>query len=263
MKSESEEFCKSSFEQYLKETTPASTIFWKEVDQKDEPPEYYLCLNGTKYAVEVTILIQKVDVEARKHLPVAIVRDLFAKFVANEIELVARNGNFLQGSYLVYFSKPIVNFARVKGIIKSEVLSYISATQAVSKAPAKIVYERARQKCVIEKLHSEENQVVMGGPVISRWKSDALVEVGQLLNDRLEEKEYKLRNINHPKILLLHNKYYFDVLGTYKPCISTLPSLQSFHAVFSVESPNVVQLLYSQRPDWPVSPRHDDAWRNP
>jgi hypothetical protein len=65
--------------------------------------------------------------------------------VAGEIEALARNGKFLQGCYLVSFSKPITNFAKVKGIIQSELLSYISATQAVSKALAKIVYGRDRE----------------------------------------------------------------------------------------------------------------------
>lgn len=243
MKSESEEFCKSNFDHYLKAMTPASGIVWREVEQRNEPPDYYLSLNGTAYAVEVSILMQKVDVKARKYLPVGIVRDLLTKFVAGEIEALARNGKFLRGCYLVSFSKPITNFAKVKGIIQSELLSYISATQAVSKAVTKIVYGRAREKCVIEKLHNEQNKVLIGGPFISRWRSEALAEVGQLLNDRLEEKQYRLRNINYPKILLLHNKYYFIDLRAYNACISALSSLQSFHSVFIVESGKVVQLL--------------------
>jgi hypothetical protein len=130
---------------FKRSTGIPSGIVWKEVEQRNEPPDYYLSLNGTTYAVEVSILIQKVDVKARKYLPVGIVRDLFTKFVAGEIEALARNGKFLQGCYLVSFSKPITNFAKVKGIIQSELLSYISATQAVSKALAKIVYGRDRE----------------------------------------------------------------------------------------------------------------------
>jgi hypothetical protein len=112
---------------------------------------------------------------------------------------------------------------------------------------------------VIEKLHNEQNKVLIGGPFISRWRSDALAEVWQLLNDRLEEKQYRLRNINYPKILLLHNKYYFIDLRAYNACEKKLSSLQSFNSVFIVESSKSVQLLYSQQPDWPPSPRYDDA----
>lgn len=112
---------------------------------------------------------------------------------------------------------------------------------------------------MIEKLHNEQNKVLIGGPFISRWRSDALAEVWQLLNDRLEEKQYRLRNINYPKILLLHNKYYFIDLRAYNACEKKLSSLQSFNSVFIVESSKSVQLLYSQQPDWPPSPRYDDA----
>lgn len=254
MKSESEEFCKDSFDNYLKKLTPASTILWKDVEQKDEPPEFYLSVNGTKYAVEVTRLMQKVDVRAKKHLPGGIVRDFLRKFVDDEVEAVARNHSFLQGSYLVLFSKPITNFAKVQGIIQSALLSYISATQAASKAPRRIVYECNRQKCVIEKVHKEENKVIMGGPFISRWKGEALGDVKQLLENRLDEKQHGLRNITYPKILLLHNNYYFADLEAYKARILIVPSLQSFHTVFIVESNNEGQVLYSQQPTWAPSP---------
>jgi hypothetical protein len=250
MKSESEEFCKDSFNEYLRKITPASSLIWKEVELKAEPPEFYLSVNGTIYAVEVTILMQKVNVGAKKHLPVGIIRDLLERFVADEVEVVARNSSYLQGAYLVVFSKPITNFADVKGMIQSGLLSYISATQAVTKAPPKVVYKHNRQECLIEKVHNEEDKVVMGGPVLSRWEGEALAEAKQLLAHRLDEKQHRLRNISDPKILLLHNKYYFADLNAYKACISEIPSLHSFHTVFIVESKNDGQILYSQDSNW-------------
>jgi hypothetical protein len=253
MKSESEEFCKDSFDKYLKKIIPASTIFWQDVEQKDEPPEFYLTVNSLKYAVEVTILMQKVDVGAKNLLPVGIVRDFLRKFVVDEVEAVARSNSFLQGSYLVRFTKPITDFANNKGSIQSELLSYISATQSVSKSPPKLVYKRNRQECLIEKLHNEENRVIMGGPVIGNRESEALVEVKQLLENRLDEKQYKLSKIAYPKILLLHDKYYFLDLDAYKASISTVSSLQSFHTVFIVSRDNEGQVLHSQNTTWAQS----------
>lgn len=254
MKSESEEFCKDSFDRYLRKVIPASTISWKPVEQKYEPPEFYLSVNDTMYAVEVTILMQKVDAGAKKHLPVSIVRDLLRKFVVDEVEAVAIKNSYLQGFYLVSFFKPITDFANVKGIIQHELLSYIANNQAASKAHPKVVYEHNRQKCVIEKVHSEENKFVMGGPIISRWKNEALSEVKQLLDNRLDEKQHRLRNIAYPKILLLHNKYHFAEFDAYKACVSTASSLDSFHTIFIVESNNEGRILYSQDPTCVPSP---------
>ena len=90
----------------------------------------------------------------------------------------------------------------------------------------------------------------MGGPYISRREYEALVEVKQLLGNRLDEKQYRLRNIAYPKILLLHDKYYFADLEAYKECISTAPSLQSFHTVFIVGSIIEGEVLYSQDLTW-------------
>ena len=137
MKSESEEFCKNSFDMYLRKISPALSLGWTEVEQKAEPPEYYLSMNGVIYAVEVTILIQKVDVRAKNHLPVGVIRDLLKRFVDDEVEGVARRSGYLQGAYLVAFSKPVTNFANVKSVIQSELLSFIAATQLAIKAPAR------------------------------------------------------------------------------------------------------------------------------
>jgi hypothetical protein len=114
MKSESEEFCKHSFDNYLRKIIPSSNLTWDEVKKEDEPPDFYLSVNGTIYAVEVTILMQKVNVGTKNPLPASHIRDLLERFVTDEVEVVARNSGYLQGAYLVEFSKPITNFADVK-----------------------------------------------------------------------------------------------------------------------------------------------------
>jgi len=220
MKSESEEFCKSCFDKYLNELLPDSNFVWKEVEQIHEPPEFYLTVDDVKYAVEVTRLFLKTDVGTKSALPVGIVTDLIRRFVIDDVETIAKNNHFLQGAYLVIFSKPITNFTQVKDLIQDALLSYISATQDVSKTPPRVVYEHGRQKCSIEKIHAEDDKVVMGGPIISRWEDEALIECQQLLDNRLSDKEKRLRKICFPKILLLHNKYHFAELQTKKKCIS-------------------------------------------
>lgn len=250
MKSKSEEFCKVSFDTYLRKIMPISNLLWTDVKQKDEPPDYYLSVDDIKYAVEVTILMQKVNVEAKNHLPIGIIRNLLSKFVKEEVEMVARNGGYLQGAYLVVFSKPITNFAEVKGAIQTELLSYIADTIASSKASPRVIYKNSRQECLIEKVNSEDNKVVMGGPVIFKWEGESLAEAKQLLNERLDEKKHRLRNISLSKILLLHDKYPFTYRGTYKACISEVPSSHSFHTVFVAGSDNEGEILYSQEPAW-------------
>ncbi|MCJ7721454.1 hypothetical protein MUO98_03475 [Candidatus Bathyarchaeota archaeon] len=250
MKSESEEFCKAGFDTYLRKIIPTSNLLWKEVEQKAEPPDFYLSVNTTKYAVEVTILIEKVDVGAKNHLPVSIIRDLLENFVNDEVEAIARDSGYLRGAYLVVFSKPITNFANTKYMIQAKLLSFISETQAESKVPPRVIYKDGRQECLIEKLHNQQDKVVMGGPVISKWAGEALTAAKQLLDDRLDEKKHRLRNISDSKILLLHDKYPFASRETYKTYILEVPPLHSFHTVFVVGSNKEGEILYSQEPTW-------------
>jgi hypothetical protein len=250
MKSESEEFCKNSFDKCLRKISPTLSLSWTEVKQKDEPPEFYLFANGVIYAVEATTLVQKVDVGAKNHLPVGVIRDVLERFVDDEVEAVARKSGCLHGAYLVAFSKPVTNFTNVKSMIQSELLSYIAATQIAIKAPARVIYKHNREECRIEKIHSEESKVVMGGPSMAKWKTEALVEAKQLLDERLDEKLRRLRNIAAPKILLLHKRYHLVDLEDYEAVIAEVPSLHSFHTVFIVESNTEGRILYSQEPTW-------------
>lgn len=249
MKSESEEFCKSCFHKYLREILPDSNIMWEDVEQRYEPPDFYLTVDSAKYAVEVTILILKTDVGAKKALPIGIIRDQLRKFVIDEVETTAKVNHFLRGAYWVTFYKPITNFTHVKSAIQDALLLYIYSTKGVSKAPPRVVYEFGRQRCSIEKVNAEEDKVVMGGPIISGWVGKT-VEAQQLLNNRLSEKEYRLREISSPKILLLHNKYHFAEFQDYKECLLMSPSLSSFQTVFLVESNGKGFLLYSEDSAW-------------
>jgi len=181
MKSKSEEFCKDRFDRFLKGLLPNSTISWEEVAPADEPPEFYLSVDGTKYAVEVTILMQKAGVGAREPLPVGTIRDLLRRFVTDEVQSVARQQHYLHGTYLVTFSKPIDNFTNVKTAIQNELLSYIRTTQGLSKAPLEVIHKCGRQKCQIEKIRGGEDRVVMGGPAMFSWEGEAIVVVQQLL----------------------------------------------------------------------------------
>ena len=250
MKSKSEKFCKASFDTYLRKKIPTANLFWTDIEQKDEPPDYYLAVNDINYAVEVTILIQKMDVGANNHLPGGTIRDLLDKFIKEEVALVAKKGDYLRGAYLVSISKPITNFSEVKEQIKTKLLLYISDTLAAIKASPKMIYKNSKQECVIEKLHSKDDKVVMGGPYFFKSEGEALEEAKQILNERLEEKKYKLRNISLPKILLLHDKYFFADHKTYRACISKVPLIHSFHTVFVTGSVIEGEILFSHETAW-------------
>jgi hypothetical protein len=249
-KSASEKFCKNSFDDFLRNLLPDSVISWACVEQKDEPPDFFLFVDGTKYAVEVTILMQKFDVGTKKPLPLGKIRDELEKFVLDEVKSVARDNNCLHGVYLVTFSKPIDSFTNAKTMIQNKLLTYIRATQGSGNAPGELIYKCGRQTCKITKVHDRDNKVIMGGPGDSKWEREVLADAYQLLDKSIEEKELKLRNISGPKVLLLHDQYIFGTVETYKACIPLISSLVSFHTLFIVGNNSKGLVLYSQDPKW-------------
>jgi hypothetical protein len=248
-KSASEKFCKNSFDEFLKNRLPNSVISWACVEQKDEPPDFFLFVDGTKYAVEITIIVQTVDVGTKEPLPIGKIQDELNKFIQDKVESAARDNGYLHGLYLVTFWEPIDSFTKVKTIIQNNLLTYIRATQRLSNAHSELIYECGRQICEITKVHDKDNAVLMAGPGDSKFKSEILANACQLLNRSIQEKEHKLRNISCPKVLILHNKDILCTVETYKACISSISSLVSFHTVFIVDNSKGV-LLYLQDSKW-------------
>jgi len=62
MKSISEDYCKEAFNKYLETQLPLLALSWFPVPLAEEPPDYYLHIDGKKYAVEMTTLMEKRDV---------------------------------------------------------------------------------------------------------------------------------------------------------------------------------------------------------
>ena len=250
MKSKEEEFCKDSFDAYLREKIPIRSLLWKEVEKVAEPPDFYLCVGNTEYAVEVTTLIEKIDVGTNNQLPVKVIIRHLKKFVKDEVEVIAKNNNYLRGTYLITFSKPITNFTKIKDMIQTGLRSYISDTQVVNKAAPRVVYKNGRQECQIEKVHNQQDKVIMGGIIISKWEEEALATARQLFYVRLDEKMHKLRNLSHPKILLLYDRFPFTSVEAYNTCISEGSFTDFFHTIFITGSDGESKILYSKETDW-------------
>ena len=170
MKSPSEELCKNSFDKLLRNLLPYSSISWEDVPQIYEPPDYYLSIDGMKYAVEVTILMKKVNVGKKyQPLPYRKISENLKCFINTDIEAIARDNNYLRGTYFVSFSEPIKNFMEKKGEIKSNLLSYIRETQNSSNAPCKVFNNNYREEYEIEKIEYAWDADFEDAP---RWMQD-------------------------------------------------------------------------------------------
>jgi hypothetical protein len=245
MKSPNEEFCKSKFDDFLKKTPASTSIVWQE---GDEPPDYYLSFDDARYAVEVTILMEKLAVGGSAMPKTTVMASLW-DFV-DEVEQTAKERNHLHGTYIVRFTKPIDNFREVKDSICTALLYYIEHTQDLDKSPGQIVFKRGSQSCVVEKLHSRADRIHKAGPNDSKWEGEVATEICNLLEERLANKHYKLREIALPQIVLLYDSYHFADQKMYKDTASKPLSAVTFHTVFIVQSDGDGFVLHSENMDW-------------
>ena len=203
MKRNDEEFCKAQFDIFMKQFFIPSQFTWEEVAQQDEPPDYYLLLDNTKYAVEVTTLMELVSVGTSSRLPHFVIRRFFEQFVA-KVEEIAKTEGCLRGYYLVVFPMPIDDFVAVRDGIQDKLLEYIRSTSSMETASFETVFERIvpqqmPQKCEIRKLGSKPNKVMEGSLARSKWEGEAAEEICDLLDESLNAKAAKLEDVGEPR----------------------------------------------------------------
>ena len=248
MKRKDEEFAKLQFDKFLQMASPNTRIRWEEVEQQNEPPDYHLYLNSKKFAVEVTTLMEKVEVGNRKLPHLAILASLWK--LVDEVEATAINENYLHGAYVVRFSKPIINFKHIKEQLYQDLLIYVQSTQSKPNEPEHTVFEDGRQKCTIEKLDNQPNYIGKMGPTGGKWEGEIVAEICDLLTERINVKKDKLKNVVFPTILLLHDLYHFAKPQMYKTCLSTFTYLLSFHTIFVTQSNETGFILFSANQEW-------------
>lgn len=255
MKRPDEEQCREAFDTFVKRFMSCSRVTWEQVAQQNEPPDYYLLLDGMRYAVEVTTIMEMVSfLGGRRPLPLGVIADEFRQFV-KDVESVARQKGSLRGHYLVIFNKPIDHFSSVSEQISQRLLDYIRRTSSLETAPEEIVFrksvpEQMPQVCSIQKLGLLPDRVLCGGPVLWKWEGDAISDLCGLLNDSLDNKTQKLSKIANPKILLLLDDHGFADQEMYEQCVPRLRLLNRFYTVFVVQDGGTGFVLYSGCAEW-------------
>lgn len=247
-KRKDEEFCKTKFDEFIKKISKAGSIRWEDVDQKDEPPDYYLYLNDVKYAVEISALIEKIDI-GNRILPHFVIISSLRKLV-DEVETEARKKRFLKGTYIVKFSQPINNLEKVGNHLFNNLLTHIKATQYKNTSAEYTVFKQGIRKCTIEKLNDLDNKIYKMGPNQAKWGGEIAKEICALLEERLIEKYSLLRGTLDPKILLLYDAYYFAEPKVFKACLNKLSHLDFFHTIFITKGEGPGWILYSENKSW-------------
>jgi len=248
-----EEFGKSKFDEFLKSLSLDNNLTW---EKGDEPPDYYLYINGNKYAVEITTLMEKVSIgDNIPPIPTKGIEGSLRSFVKNVEETAKKNG-YLNGVYTVSFLRHIHGFKEIKEELKNSLLEYIKNTKNLENHPEKEVFrQRIGGICDISKNHNKSNRVDsngirLGWGEVDSYKLPKESDVSyQLLKERIDNKMGKLKKINEPKILILLDNYHFAESEVYRNNILHISSIDFFHTIFLVMNGNGL-VLHSKNQNW-------------
>lgn len=247
MKRKEEQFCRDAFQGFL-ESQGHKDVKWVDVAQEDEPPDYYLWLDGDCYAVEITTLMEQVEIGDRKVSSQGIVATLWG--LVDQVKDEANQKEFLHGAYVVGFAKPIEHLSVLKKQLKNDLLEYVQATQCLECAPEKIIFREGCQLVSIQKMHNHKTYIAKFGPSGGKWGGEMIDEITGLIEERIETKKEKLREIQFPKILLLYDVYLYADIEVYDKHLDEMSSLSAFHTVFVVPNDGPGKILHSENTSW-------------
>jgi hypothetical protein len=230
-----------------------------------DPPDFWISIDGVRFAVEVTSVVRRADVESQA---------LFRR-LDRDIEQRAREQGVLRGTYGLWMTRRMRLPGRGTPQWSSLVQvasDFIEATQPLATAGPAPLLEGKRCSLTIEKLSKQGEAVGHGGPVVTGWEGEVREEIRQLMQNRVDRKRRSLeaRGVRGecPRIILaLYDAYGLGDAEDAQHALLQVKGYDWFHSVFWAASftdrPNDICpdepgregcFLYSQDPRW---------WDNP
>jgi hypothetical protein len=247
MPSRSEEYCKSQFDNWLRSTYSAAEIDWEYVSVGQQPPDFYLTLDGKKYAVEVAIVMRHPQV-GDKRIPDAQIDHALRRFVL-DVAIKCRKDGVLLGAYFVNFPQGVANFGKIKTRLETQIVNYVKQTQMMESCEAKQITINDQMICEIDKMHNEGAYIATIGLGYGGSETKIYKDFCPELKRELADKVRVLKKIKEPCILLLDDEFYLAGPNLWRACLLNITDnniMERFHTVYVIGGGNNDFLLYSQ-----------------
>ena len=227
-----EEFCRDEFDRWLKGQYPKVSVSWKD---GFEPPDFWLILNDQEYAVEITRLVDERDRRVTASL----------WHIVDNAEVKAREANNFFGTYVVRFTGPIKTFKNWRNTLKDKIFEYVRQTVLLQTHSGENIVVNDQTLCHIQKLDPGGATIGCTGPNNGGgWEEDIRRDLRVLLKEAFSKKTKKLNKINHPKVLVLYDLYWFAKRNIFIECVQSADQINQFHTVYVVQDKNRSYVAY-------------------
>lgn len=214
----------------LKQRWGCRDVQVQRVPEGDDPPDYWVDVNGQRYAAEVTII----TVQDTKYYQ-AKCREL-----TKEVEDAARNQGCLKGEYALEMMRkpglPRRNSADRNSLV-AKAVSFVQGTASEESAKDYLLLDDSHGHLSIRKVNAGGTAVGLPGYSEAKWLVDAREELRELMQEAVKTKRRKLENrgvlAQCPEIILVfYDAYGFCELDDAQHALLETTGYEWFHSVF-------------------------------
>src|SRR5258705_3659065 len=199
-----EQFAKEAFSRFLAGRHSAPP----EWEPGSEPPDFWLNLGGRRLAVEVTQLMEWLDVG-----PPALTTlgaNVSLTRTIQQLRLQAQAAGLLRGFYHIHVC-PLPDLRRILPDLQTRLFAYLQDTAADSAAERRELWRgRYGQRWMVEKVHANSDALAESMSLGSaKLEGEVREELSLLLSTSLADKREKVRAIREEVIMLLVDAYHY------------------------------------------------------
>lgn len=227
---EDEQYACERFEAYVRERLPTAEIEWEE---GEDPPDCYLQIDGRRFAVEITTIVDYVVV-GTETIPRHSVETNRERLV-EEIDNEAHSRGIASGKYYIGFPPlpPGVDFMSRRRQIKEAILDTVKRSGAEPPGFSQVISFDGRDYCVVAKAHNDEDRIAYGAisTEYGKWEGEIEEQARDLLQGVIDQKTEQLEGTSAPKILLVLHRYPYVDPVDYHRLVPDVEGLDEFDTV--------------------------------
>jgi len=222
--------------EHLRKRLPRKDVRWR--SERDDPPDFWLRVAGTRFAVEVTKVVEILGQHPTRYSSLGL-KHLYTYELPRAIEVRARDHGCLCGKYWLTVSRaPRID----RTAIVAKAAQYIRRTKQDREGAAVLLHKDRSGILEIQK-HSGDGASVLLATWARGMKWEGLIrdQLTALLEDCVCTKRRKLEKKGVPLVcsnivLVLDDEYRFADLPIYLECIRQVQGVDWFHSIFWVRS---------------------------
>ena len=184
-----EQFAREAFSRFL--ARAGRSFLWRD---GTEPPDYFLQTDGTTFAVEITQVVEAVDVGSRTISYHGMSEAL--KRLTDRLEEHAKSRGLLHGTHVIALS-PIPDLAAQEATVTERVLRYLAETRALDTTPWTAIVSAPDPNTVAIRKASPAGAALcelIGSE--AKWGPDVVKEANALIHQAIMSKTERLKRLS-------------------------------------------------------------------